>query len=320
MELILNQSSKDGKTHIRTCDIIVLTYNNGDQLHKTLQALAQQLIPPDWSARLILCDDAPSPTTQSIVHTIAWPDSWQDPIVLSLVHSGRSGARNAGMRVSDADILLFLADDIVVRQGSLSAHMQFHEQHPDIYDSALGWVVWDPRISPTPLMEWMTHGGQQNDFDALLGEHECAPEQFFYGSHVSVKREMIRGSVFPGEYTSYGWEDLELGRLLQGEGMRLHPLRSAVALHAHWYSASAFLSRQVIIGAQKYRVNTNVARMIRHGIYHYSGVRALCRMFMKIYGNKLNNPRFFQWIIAGEFWYGVHHANRLLIRKYKKVA
>ncbi|MEO6077423.1 MAG: glycosyltransferase [Candidatus Andersenbacteria bacterium] len=315
MEQLQKQSSSFNKGPINTCDIVLTTYQRQDALKEALTALYSQRIPINWHVRIIVCDDGSSKNTQSIVNVFNWIGQWISPLVLSLEHLGRSGARNAGIRASDADIVLLLADDIFLRPGSLAQHLDFHIKHKDPKSAALGYVMWDSHTRPSPFMEWMTHGGQQNNYDALLGSVTCDPSSFFYGSHVSVKKELLQRNMFEEKITAYGWEDLELGSRLKKHGLVLYVLHDAIGLHHHVYSAEQLLKRQRVIGAQKYLVNTNSYRMLKHEIYAYSGLRILLVNIMKKIGNKLNNPRFFQFIIAGEFWYGVHHASRVLKRE-----
>ena len=315
MEPVNNQSSSLRKRSIKTCDIILPTYKRAHVLQEALRALHDQRIPNFWQVRIVVCDDGSSSATQAVVDTFAWTDQWTSPLILPLAHLGRSGARNAGIKRSQADIILLLADDILLRPHALALHLEFHTKHQDIQDIALGYVLWDPRIHATPFMEWMTHGGQQNDYDALLGAKTCDPDSFFYGSHLSIKRPLIQEHLFSEKFTAYGWEDLELGSRLKEKGAQLHVLHNAIGLHQHFYSAKQLLWRQQVIGAQKYRVNTNSTRKLKHSLYWYSGARLCSIYLMKKMGNKVNIPRIFQIIIAGEFWYGVFHSSRLLKRK-----
>lgn len=315
MESINDQSTSFSKSSVKTCDIILPTYQKEEALQETLQALHSQYIPSSWKVRIVVCDDGASPATQGIIDAFAWADPWIKPVVLSLAHLGRAGARNAGITYSQADVLILLADDILLRPHAVALHLEFHEHAPQIEDVALGYVMWDPRIRPTPFMEWMIHGGQQNDYDAILGLQLCDPESFFYGSHISIKRLFIEGNLFSEDFVQYGWEDLELGSRLKKKGMRLHVLHNAIGLHRHLYTATQFLERQQVIGAQKYRVNTNSIRRLKHALYWYSGVRMICVYAMKKMGNTVNIPRIFQILIAGEFWYGVFHSGGVLKRK-----
>ena len=79
--------------------------------------------------------------------------------VITGSHTGAAGARNRALAHAHGDIVLFLGADISLRPQALAEHLRFHEAHPAVHAGALGFVLWDPRLRPTPLMEWMTHGG-----------------------------------------------------------------------------------------------------------------------------------------------------------------
>jgi GT2 family glycosyltransferase len=232
---------------MKSCDIILPTYQRRDALKAALEALHDQQIPPTWRIRIIICDDGASKNTQSVVGQFSWVGQWISPVILTLDHLGRSGARNAGIRVSDANVIFLLADDIFLQPDALTQHLQFHDEHEAIEHASLGYVMWDPCIYPSPLMEWMTHGGQQNNYDAVLGSVTCDPGSFFYGSHISVKREFFQQNLFNESITAYGWEDLELGSRLKALGLVLYVLHEAIGLHSKFCEDSALLERRNIL-------------------------------------------------------------------------
>lgn len=289
---------------MRTCDIIIPTYNGSAKLKRhVIPALQAQSIPYGWEVRIIICDDG---SEKPYHDQYTWAFPWRPPHLLALSHGGRSHARNAGINASQADILLFLADDIVVQHGALAAHLLFHEHHNNTHEGALGYIRWDSTIEPTPFMEWMMHGGQQNDYDAILGLRTCDASKFFYGSFVSVKRSFLGNDRFSEAFTIYGWEDIELGSRLAAKGFSLSFVHNARALHRHMYSAAAILKRQYFVGTGATNMNTTTTRWMRHALYWLSGARFLTRMFMRKYGNRVNTPWLFQYVTAGEFWYGVY--------------
>lgn len=301
-----------------TCDVIIPTKDGQEKLHLVILSLLEQEIPEGWTVRVIISDDGSKKPI--VISGYVWAGSWVPPIVIRNLHKGRSYARNSAINVATADIILFLADDILVRPGALRQHLLFHTQHKELAASALGCVVWDPRVRPTPLMDWMMHGGQQNDYDAITGVITCNAQNYFYGSFVSVKREFLGSMRFSEIFSEYGWEDLELGARLQAKGLVLHVLHGALALHAHKYTASEIVQRQRIVGSARYLVNTDTVRIFVHGVYEVLGIRLLAIFCMQTWGDTLNTPRFFARVTAGEFWYGVHHANKLLIRKKRIMA
>jgi glycosyltransferase involved in cell wall biosynthesis len=300
---------------MKTCDIIIPTYNGREKLSKyVLPALRAQEIPDGWNVRVVICDDG---SDAPAIARGTWSAPWRLPLVLRLPHRGRAATRNSGIDASNADIILFLGDDIVLRNGSLASHLKFHERNADTTKGALGCIIWDPTISPTPFMEWMMHGGQQNDYDSIVGERECDPTHYFYGSFVSVKRESVGNERFSEAFDAYGWEDLEFGERMRIKGMKLTVLHDALALHRHMYAASVILERQRLVGAGVTRMNTSLTRRIKHGIYQFSGMRMMSATILKKYGNRLNFPRFFAFVTAGEFWYGLHSRESMLISQRK---
>lgn len=299
---------------MNTCDIIIPTKDGKEKLQTVIPALLEQEIPKGWEIRLIVSDDGSKEPIASIATEYTWVSPWASPIIIRSSHAGRSHARNIAINSATADVLLLLADDILLRPNALQLHLLFHAEHPEASAAALGCVVWDPRIHPTPLMDWMMHGGQQNDYDAILGASTCSAEHYFYGSFVSIKRRFLGETRFSESFSEYGWEDLELGSRLHNQGLILHVLHGALALHRHRYTAEEIMRRQRIVGSAKYLVNTHCARRIVHGLYGVVGARKVARYFMKMWGDTVNMPRMFALVSAGEFWYGVHHANRLLKR------
>jgi glycosyltransferase involved in cell wall biosynthesis len=226
------------------CDIIIPTYNSAAVILPTLQALFAEPIPISWQPRIIIVDDGSSDNTIQLVRSIPIPSTWRSMLVIPTKHTGVATARNAATAASDADILLFLGADIVVRPHTLEQHLVFHDLYKQPHIAALGMVKWDPRALPTPLMEWMMHGGPQNDFDALLGSTTADPRHWFYGSHISIKRLYLGKEPFPTLYTRYGWEDLDCGRALAERGLQLYILHQALGLHNHNYSVAAVCRRQ----------------------------------------------------------------------------
>jgi len=171
------------------CDIIIPTFNSASILRRTLPALFSQSVPKPWSVRLIIADDGSADQTIAVVRNMAPPASWHRTLLVTGPHTGAAGARNRGLDHATAGLVLFLGADIILRPTALAAHLNFHNNYPDNRDAALGMVKWDPRLKPSPFMEWMIHGGGQNDFDSLLGQTQADPRHFFYGSHLSLKKK-----------------------------------------------------------------------------------------------------------------------------------
>lgn len=306
-----------------TLDVILPTYNNAIVLPLTLAALFEQQLPADGRPRLLLCDDGSTDRTPAL--KITSPPVWEI-VRLPGPHQGAAAARNRGLQHAKADLILFLGADILLRPGALAAHLNWHAQHPAETQAALGSIMWDPRLKPSPLMEWLMHGGSQNNFDTLLDETIADPAHFFYGAHLSLKRAFLKNDRFDESFKHYGWEDLEFGRRLGRRGLTLHPLLTARALHRHRYRVTDVARRQHLSGASlhQYQGKYPAEKLLPPppGIKHLFRVvfivsgglfitRQLVRLALHL---NLSFPRLFQFFTTLEFRAGIRKGVRIIPR------
>lgn len=304
------------------CDIVIPARDSANVLPYTLKALFIQLVPPPWTTRLIVSDDGSSDTTLAVLKQHPAPSSWLPTITVAGPHTGAAGARNRGLAVARADIVLLLGADIIIAAGTLAAHLNFHAAHPHKLDGALGLIKWDPRLPPTPFMEWMTHGGPQNNFDALLGQTTADPARFFYGSHVSLKKSLLLARPFPEVYRSYGWEDTDLGRHLASRGFTLHVLHDALALHRHYYTVADIKKRQYHVGRnlviyQRRYPNTRLVpsqtmrQKIKYRILATAPLAIFLSWLLAHTARVFSTPWLFSQITRVDFWRGVRAGRHL---------
>ncbi len=306
-------------SHQPTCDIIIPTYQNGAVLLRTIAALFSQTVPAEWQVRLVITDDGSADNTLDTIKKTQPPTNWSNTIVATGAHTGAAGARNRGLSQSKADILLFLGADIILRPGALAAHLNFHRQDSKEEHAALGAVKWDPCLSPSPLMEWMIHGGTQNNFDDILGQPTVDPRHHFYGSFISLKRSILGTNHFSVQYQSYGWEDLDLGRRLASLGLKLRFLPDAIGLHHHSYSAKDIYRRQYAIGQNLviYQQNypktpllprsTLLNRAIHRALFVLGAIPLLCFIVHKTH-TKWSTPKLFEIILTAKMKQGIRNA------------
>ena len=87
-------------------------------------------------------------------------------------------------------VVLLLGDDTVPsRNDFLAAHVLLHVDNPALEYAVLGRVVWSTERPVTPFMRWLDEGGMRE-----LSAGEPGPVsmgRIFYGSHVSLKRELL---------------------------------------------------------------------------------------------------------------------------------
>lgn len=302
-----------------TCDVIIPTFNNSQTLPLTLRALLAQQLPPDWKVRILISDDGSTDNTVAVARQLCQASAWSYQVIEG-THIGAAGARNRALNRSSADIIFFLGADIILKQSALYSHLYWHFEHPDKNQAALGIVLWDPRIVPTLLMEWMIHGGSQNNYDEILGTIWADPKHFFYGSHISLKRQILKNSQFQEAYRHYGWEDIDLGRRLAEQcGLKLYVLHQAIGHHRHLYSARQIFSRQKAVGhgfrtfQQQHpavavpRANSFLHRL-KYAIIRYTGLLTLVDWLIIALEAKKSTPRMYEFAINSHYWCGFHNS------------
>ena len=301
-----------------TIDIIIPVHNRVAALIDTLKSLNTQSVLSEVTPRLIIIDDGSIENIGNAVKAITsqFANPWLPPIILNQPHKGAATARNLGLQAATADIILFLGADIMLRPDTLQHHIEFHLQHPAKEAGALGFVMWNPALKPNPFMEWMVHGGPQNDFDALLGKTQADPNHFFYASHLSLKRAMVSRLSFDEQFSTYGWEDLDFGRQLAAQGFSLYLLHRAIGYHNHVYNLNTIKQRQLATGASfalyshKYAplrqsINLGISRRVKHALAAYLGFFTLIQGLISHWPNH-SFPKLFScltthWFLQG-FW------------------
>ncbi|MDZ4344131.1 MAG: glycosyltransferase family A protein, partial [Candidatus Binatia bacterium] len=184
-----------------SCDIIIPAYQNETTLPLTLKALEAQTIPSPWQVRVLIADDGSTDRTAAVANQFTHRRKLNLAVIAGK-HAGAAAARNQALSQAQAALVFFLGADIILCPGSLAAHLNWHQHHPAPSLGALGFVGWDPRLKPSPLMEWSIHGGPQNDYDSLLGKAFADPKHYFYGSHLSLKRSFLQNDQFSPVFSS----------------------------------------------------------------------------------------------------------------------
>lgn len=299
-----------------TIDIIIPVHNRPQVLAEALACLAAQQIPSSWQATVIVVNDGNSPAIAEVVRqAAAKAPAWQSLEHMPIEKSGVAAARNAALHASRAPLVLFAAGDILFQPNVVASHIKFHESHPEIHTAALGGVKWDPRCEPTAFMEWMVHGGSQNDFDAILGATWVDPARYFFASHLSLKKAVLPASPFSRDFVGYGWEDLDLGQQLVKKGLKLYFLSEAVGLHHHHYTVQDIYDRQEAIGRNflvfqaRHKLpdapRFTQKRKIRLHLFYFSGAAWLLKQVLKRTSHAYTTPYFFHKAIGSQFWKGV---------------
>src|SRR5437016_14648088 len=109
--------------------VIIATHNRAKQLEQVLKSLSQQSIPMD-SFEVVVVNNGSSEPANAIVQN--YIERWSHWKLLEETKPGAAAARNTGIRVSRAPLVLFLDDDIVADQELVEQHLRSHRNRPGV--------------------------------------------------------------------------------------------------------------------------------------------------------------------------------------------
>ena len=109
--------------------VVIPTYNRGERLGPTLDALLASDTSRLDAVEIIVVDDgSPEPVAPVVESRVACP-----PISLRCIrrpNAGPAAARNTGFRASRGEIVMFLDDDILSPPDLVRGHVQGHRLWP----------------------------------------------------------------------------------------------------------------------------------------------------------------------------------------------
>ncbi|TDC44243.1 glycosyltransferase [Micromonospora sp. KC213] len=214
--------------------VVIPTYNRCALLAETLRGLARQNLPTD-EFEVIVADDGSSDATPDVVKSFAdrlrLKYHFQEDLGFRV-----SAARNAGVRLADAPLLVFLDTGALVGPDYLRHHLAAHAD-PATPRAVIGYAYAYRPEDPTPGLAAMVdralpervvdiYSGDPSFWDNRHGEflacdfdpgRRVVPWMLFWATNCSVRTEdywAVGG--FDEDFQRWGVEDMELGfRLFQ---------------------------------------------------------------------------------------------------------
>jgi glycosyltransferase involved in cell wall biosynthesis len=228
--------------------VVIPAYGKAETLGKVIASLERQDLARDDFEVIVIDDGSPDHTSRRLAEI-----SEGSPLRLRVVRQenrGVSAARNRGVGLARAPIVLLIQDDIVAAPDLLSRHLLGHRLHPEPTATVSGRVTWPPDWSIDHFMHWLDHGGPQFRYHELAGRDRL-DFKHFYTCNVSLKRQALVDNPLDEEIV-YGFEDIELAHRLQKRGFTFHYDQAAVGYHHHRRTFEDFERRQFSAGKSLY--------------------------------------------------------------------
>lgn len=226
--------------------VIMPCYNRDFDLQRVLRAYDQQ----DTSLpfELIAVDDGSSDNTFALLSSYQ-PQKYSLRALRQTVNQGPAAARNRGIEIASAPLILFVGDDILPSPGFLSAHLAAH-QRCGRETAILGYTAWPADITLNSLMSHIDGIGAQQFSYHYLRDGQEYDFRHFYTSNISLKTDFLKSLEhwFDTDFTYAAFEDAELSYRLAQKGLKIIYQAAPVAYHYHYHTAWTFSRRQFLAG------------------------------------------------------------------------
>ncbi|QSB16412.1 glycosyltransferase [Natronosporangium hydrolyticum] len=222
--------------------VVVPTYNREDMLRLTLTSLSDQTLPTE-DFEVIVADDGSSDGTSDVVrsfdHRLRLKYTFQDDLGFRA-----AAARNAGARLADAPILVFLDTGVQAAPGLVGGHARAAEHRHTIIgytygsqsDTKLtGLAQSMTKLTPQEvrsrfLENWSFHDSRHFLFGPVGFDvnRYAVPWLLLWSLNFSIQSaDFWSAGGFDEDFCDWGMEDLELGYRLHKQGTRFTVSRDA---------------------------------------------------------------------------------------------
>lgn len=202
--------------------IVTPSYNSLVYLKNTLSALEKQDIGFD-NFEVVVIDDGSTDGTAEYLKS--YNGKLKLTPVINPKNLGRAKSRNAGIKNSKNELIIFLDSDIEVKPDFISLHIQ---QHMKNEIACVGKVRFHPDIKRNSFMKYLDSRGAAK---YITGER--IPGQYFRTTNASVsKKIMMEIGCFDENFTHYGGEDAEIGMRI-ADKIPIITLAEAIGYNRH---------------------------------------------------------------------------------------
>ena len=196
---------------------VIATFNRARLLRGALASLVRQSLPAS-DFEVVIVDDGSTDETRSVAAAfnplLPLRYVWQR-------NAGLASAKNHGLYLSQAPIVLFLDDDDITHPTLLAEHLATHALYPAAGDAALGYTRLHSTIARDPLMHFVTEVGCFLFNYPNLCDGDVLDFEFFWGGRSSCKRSLLLDHGVFNPVFRFGCEDIELGYRLSPHGLRV---------------------------------------------------------------------------------------------------
>jgi GT2 family glycosyltransferase len=172
--------------------IVLATHNQRESLRRTLLAIARQGLSVERFETLVVCAGCADGTVH-MCHEVA-PDLPYRLRIIEQTSANLSAARNRGIEEAQAQLIVFLDDDVVPDPALLATHIRAHNNRPNLV--TLGSLLPPPDQTLSVWDEWESSAARKQYQAVERGKHQATERQFSTGNAAVRKKHLIDAGGF----------------------------------------------------------------------------------------------------------------------------
>jgi len=192
--------------------VLIPAYNRPTELRLCLEGFAEQTIARK-NFEVVVVDDGSTADLASVAA------DFRETVNIRFArspHGGPSTARNRGLKLCRAPLLLLYDDDLRPNPDLIDYCLEFHRRHRTERDMALLNFGPDSSVVDSPFLRWAFMRMYQFPREEMVGDW-----RLFWSGTITCKRSVFRYGLFDPHYMML--EDAELGlRLSRRLDYRIH--------------------------------------------------------------------------------------------------
>lgn len=235
--------TEQGRTARPTVSVVLPTHGRRTALLRTLRALGRQSIPADTFEVVVICDgdiDGSAAACRTLAAELPYV-----LCVLEQENQGPAAARNRGVQVARAALIVFLDDDVVPDERLLAAHL--NAQADQEARVAIGPLLPPPDVRLNPWGAW-EEATLCRQYDSMMaGRWDATYRQFYTGNASILRRHIVEAGGFDPTFRRA--EDVELALRLRDHGLHFLFIPEARGWHYVSRSFESWLRMSTAYGA-----------------------------------------------------------------------
>jgi GT2 family glycosyltransferase len=229
----------------RRLSVLIPTRDRHGCLFRLLEDLGNQTLPLDAFHVVVVDDGSNEPVTL--------PTSDLEIELLRGEGRGPAAARNLGLARCTAPITLILNDDARLFPDTLYQHLEAHASTTRVV-AVLGTFDFVDSLLEDPFTRLLQDSSLLFDFVSMV-PGQTYGWRYFWTCNLSVPSNLLHRHRFDEErFDTAIVEDVELGRRLEQDGLRVLYWPSARALHDHRMEVRPYFERMIRLGIYLHRM------------------------------------------------------------------